>query len=67
MSEQVLERKNLTVATVLPVELKNLVAGTARVYGMTSSEVVRRAIEAYFDDRPDVVAAVTDMPPLPSL
>ena len=60
-------RKNLTVATVLSEDLKSLVVATARAYMTTSSEIVRRAVEAYFDDRPDIVAAVSDMPELPGL
>lgn len=67
MSEQKQDRKNNTVATVLPEDLKDLVVRTARMYGTTTSEVVRRAVEAYFEDRTDIVSAVTDMPELPGL
>lgn len=61
------ERKNNTVATVLDDEHKELVTLTARVYGTTASEIVRRAVEAYFENRPDIVAMVSDMPELPGL
>lgn len=67
MSEQKQDRKNNTVATVLPEDLKDLVVRTARMYGITTSEVVRRAVEAYFEDRTDIVSAVSDMPELPGL
>ena len=67
MSEQKQDRKNNTVATVLPEDLKDIVVRTARMYGTTTSEVVRRAVEAYFEDRTDIVSAVTDMPELPGL
>lgn len=67
MSEQKQDRKNNTVATVLPEDLKDLVVRTARMYGTTTSEVVRRAVEAYFEDRTDIVSAVSDMPELPGL
>lgn len=66
MSEKT-ERKNNTVATVLDGGLKDLVTRTARLYGVTTSEVVRRAVEAYFEDREDIVSAVSDMPELPDL
>ena len=61
------ERKNNTVATVLDVEHKDLVTLTARAYGVTASEVVRRAVEAYFENRPDIVSMLSDMPELPGL
>lgn len=67
MSEQKQDRKNNTVATVLPEDLKDLVVRTARIYGTTTSEVVRRAVETYFEDRTDIVSAVSDMPELPGL
>lgn len=67
MSEQKTERKNNTVATVLDDDHKDLVTRTARVYGTTASEIVRRAVEAYFENRPDIVATVSDIPELPGL
>lgn len=67
MSEQKTERKNNTVATVLDDDHKYLVTRTARVYGTTASEIVRRAVEAYFENRPDIVATVSDIPELPGL
>nr|DAF04074.1 MAG TPA: repressor [Caudoviricetes sp.] len=67
MSEQKTERKNNTVATVLDDDHKELVTRTARVYGTTASEIVRRAVEAYFENRSDIVAMVSDMPELPVL
>lgn len=67
MSEQKPKRNTNTVATVLPEDLKVLVTGTARVYGTTTSEVIRRAVEVYFENRPDIVSTVTDMPELPGL
>ena len=66
MSEKT-ERKNNTVATVLDDEHKELVTRTARVYGLTTSEIIRRAVETYFDNRPDIVSTVSDMPELPGL
>ena len=61
------ERKNNIVATVLGEDHKELVTRTARVYGTTASEIVRRAVEAYFENRPDIVATVSAMPELPGL
>jgi len=67
MSEKKDKVETATVGAVLPAELKELVTNTARAYGTTASEIVRRAVEAYFAERPDVVAAVSGMPALPEL
>ena len=67
MSENKEKTETSTVGAVLPQELKGLVVNTARAYGTTVSDILRRAVEAYFAERPDIVAAVSDMPALPEL
>ena len=56
-----------TVGAVLPTKMKELLVTTARAYGITTSALVRRAIETYFVKRPDIVAAVSDRSVLPNL
>lgn len=66
-NKEKVETATATVGAALPVAMKELLVSTARAYGITTSAVVRRAIETYFVERPDIVAAVSDRSVLPNL
>lgn len=67
MSENATTPSRQVIAASMDAKLHELTTRTARAYNTSASAIVVKALELFFSERPDIVAAVTEQPELPDL
>ena len=67
MSDNATTSNRRIIAASMGAKLHDLTTRTARAYNTSASAIVVNALELFFSERPDIVAAVSEQPELPDL